>query len=60
MPHETRSRTMTERCTLDGFVITPLDHQAQRNRENLSCMRSEQGIPQLASLTALRHALGLR
>src|SRR5438132_10420269 len=27
MPHETRSRTMTERCTLDGFVITPIEPQ---------------------------------
>src|SRR6266581_5161112 len=25
MPHATRSRTMTERCTLDGFVITPIE-----------------------------------
>src|SRR5713101_7258009 len=27
MPHATRSRTMTERCTLDGFVITPMEPQ---------------------------------
>jgi hypothetical protein len=25
MPHATWSRTMTERCTLDGFVITPIE-----------------------------------
>src|SRR5262249_37017063 len=25
--HDTRSRTMTERCTLDGFVITPIEPQ---------------------------------
>ena len=27
MPHAPRSRTMTERCTLDGFVITPIEPQ---------------------------------
>jgi hypothetical protein len=27
MPHTTWSRTMTERCTLDGFVITPIEPQ---------------------------------
>src|SRR5712691_11539341 len=27
MPHAPRSRTMTKRCTLDGFVITPREPQ---------------------------------
>src|SRR5262249_42555605 len=27
LPHDTRSRTMPERCTLDGFVITPIEPQ---------------------------------
>jgi hypothetical protein len=27
MPHATWSRTMTERCTRDGFVITPIEPQ---------------------------------
>src|SRR5215831_14092072 len=27
MPHAPRSCTMTERCTLDGFVITPIEPQ---------------------------------
>ena len=27
MPHATWSRTMPERCTLDGFVITPIEPQ---------------------------------
>jgi hypothetical protein len=30
MPHEIRSRTMPERCTLDGFVITPIEPQGSR------------------------------
>jgi DNA-binding phage protein len=35
-------------------------HKAQLNRENLYRMLSEQGNPQLASLTALLEALELR
>src|SRR6266536_5043292 len=27
MPHAPRSLTMTKRCTLDGFVITPMEPQ---------------------------------
>src|SRR5262252_5173661 len=30
MSHEIRSRTMTERCTLDGFVITPIEPPGSR------------------------------
>jgi len=30
MPHATWSRTMPERCTLDGFVITPIEPQGSR------------------------------
>jgi probable addiction module antidote protein len=35
-------------------------HKAQLNRENLYRMLSEQGNPQLGSLTALLDALNLR
>src|SRR5262245_13687655 len=30
MPHATWSRTMPERCTLDGFVITPIEPPGSR------------------------------
>ena len=30
MPYDPRSRTMPERCTLDGFVITPIEPPGSR------------------------------
>jgi hypothetical protein len=36
MPHATWSRTMTERCTLDGFVITPIEDSVANHRKQES------------------------
>jgi probable addiction module antidote protein len=48
------------RNVADAYGMTHVAHKAQLNRENLYRMLSEQGNPQLASLTALLEALELR
>lgn len=40
--------------------LTHLPAESQLNRENLYCMRSPRGNPQLNSLNALLHSMGLR
>jgi probable addiction module antidote protein len=48
------------RDVADAQGMQTIAHKAQLNRENLYRMLSEQGNPQLGSLTALLEALNLR
>ena len=48
------------RNVADAQGMRTVAHKAQLNRENLYRMLSEQGNPQLGSLTALLDALNLR
>ena len=48
------------RNVADAQGMRTVAHRAQLNRENLYRMLSEQGNPQLGSLTALLDALNLR
>lgn len=48
------------RDVADAHGLQTIAHKAQLNRENLYRMLSEQGNPQLASLTALLDACDLR
>jgi probable addiction module antidote protein len=48
------------RDVADAQGMQAVAHKAQLNRENLYRMLSEQGNPQLGSLTALLDALNLR
>jgi probable addiction module antidote protein len=48
------------RDVADAHGLQTIAHKAQLNRENLYRMLSEQGNPQLGSLTALLDALNLR
>jgi len=48
------------RDVTDAHGLQTVAHKAQLNRENLYRMLSEQGNPQLESLTALLDALDLR
>ena len=48
------------RNVADAQGMRTVAHKAQLNRENLYRMLSEQGKPQLGSLTALLDALNLR
>jgi probable addiction module antidote protein len=48
------------RNVADAQGMKTVAHKAQLNRENLYRMLSEQGNPQLGSLTALLDALNLR
>ena len=48
------------RDVADAHGLQTVAHKAQLNRENLYRMLSEQGNPQLGSLTALLDALNLR